>query len=133
MSRIHCSVQQPLGIPAFCRLEPVAPSRSMGPSFSKLMKFLFCKHGLPSLGLFNVGVVVDVVLAVAVVAVALGAVAELQLRIGNIGAAADGAAVDGREPGSWAFCPEWKGMGPVLGWGLWKPPVRRAFTRQDRG
>ena len=39
------------------------------------------------------GVVVDVVLAVAVVAVAPGAVAELQLRVGAVSAPADGAFV----------------------------------------
>ena len=39
------------------------------------------------------GVIADVFFAVAVVAVAAGAVAEFQLRIGHIGSAADGAAV----------------------------------------
>ena len=43
--------------------------------------------------LLDVGVVVDVILTVAVIAVAPGAVAEFQLGIGHIGAAADGAAV----------------------------------------
>ena len=39
------------------------------------------------------GVIVDMILAIAMVAVATGAVTELQLRIGHIGAAADGAFV----------------------------------------
>jgi len=39
------------------------------------------------------GVVIDVVGAIAIVAVAAGAVAELQVRIGHIGTAADSAAV----------------------------------------
>lgn len=43
--------------------------------------------------LFNMGVVIDVILAVAEVAVATGAVAELQLGIGHIGATAYGTAV----------------------------------------
>ena len=43
--------------------------------------------------LFNMGVVIDVVLAVAMVTLAPGAVAEFQLRIGHIRAAADGAFV----------------------------------------
>ena len=46
-----------------------------------------------ALKLFYMGVVADVVLTIAMVAVAAGAVAELQLRIGNIGSAAYGAAV----------------------------------------
>ena len=63
------------------------------------------------------GVVVDVVLAVAVVAVALGAVAELQLRIGNIGAAADGAAVMVGSLGL-GFLPGVEGDGTGFGLGL---------------
>lgn len=43
--------------------------------------------------LFNVGVIADVILTVAVVATAAGAVTELQLGIGNIGSSAHGAAV----------------------------------------
>ena len=51
-------------------------------------------HGAhPFCVLLDVGVVVDVILTVAVIAVAPGAVAEFQLGIGHIGAAADGAAV----------------------------------------
>ena len=45
------------------------------------------------LSLFDVGVVVNVFLAVAVVAIATGAVAEFQIRMGNISLAAYGAAV----------------------------------------
>lgn len=46
--------------------------------------------------LLNVGVIIDVVLAVAEVALAAGAIPELQLRIGYISPAADCAAVDVR-------------------------------------
>ena len=43
--------------------------------------------------LFNMGMMVDVILTVAVVAVAAGAVTEFQIRVRNIGAAANCAAV----------------------------------------
>ena len=43
--------------------------------------------------LFNMGVVVDMVLAVTEIAVTPGTVTEFQFRIGDIGAAANGAAV----------------------------------------
>ena len=43
--------------------------------------------------LFYMGVMIDVILAVAVVAIAPGAVAKLQLGIGDVGPAADGAFV----------------------------------------
>jgi len=68
-----------------------------------------------------VGMVVDVVFTVAVVAVAAGAVTELQLRIGNICPSADGAAVivvglrlaEGDRSGAlylfWAGCDPYEG------------------------
>ena len=43
--------------------------------------------------LLNVAVVIDMILAVAVIALAPGAVAELQFRVGHVRPAADGAAV----------------------------------------
>ena len=39
------------------------------------------------------GVIVDVILAITEIAVAAGAVTEFQLRVGNIGSAADGTAM----------------------------------------
>ena len=57
-------------------------------------------------GSLNVGVIVDVVFAIAVIALAFGAVAEFQLRVGHIGAAADGAfvGVGGLPAGRWRQC-----------------------------
>ena len=59
-----------------------------------LHQFLI-SHGITPL-LLDVDVVVDVIGTVAVVAVALGAVAELHLRVGQVRLAADGALVQGR-------------------------------------
>lgn len=39
------------------------------------------------------GMVVDVILAIAIIAIAAGTIPEFQIRIGNIGSAANGAAV----------------------------------------
>ena len=45
------------------------------------------------MGLLNVHVGIDVIFTVAVVALALGAIAEFQLRVGYVGSAADGTPV----------------------------------------
>mgnify|MGYP006896650811 CR=1 FL=1 len=52
------------------------------------------------------GVIADVIFAVAVVALAPGAVTELQFRVGHIRTTADGAAVGVIRPGSFLRLPE---------------------------
>ena len=74
-------------------------------------------HGNRSLGRsLNVGVVVDVVFTIAVIALAFGAVAEFQLRVGHIGAAADGAfvGVGGFRPGGGGSVRACAGEGNLL-------------------
>ena len=69
-----------------------------------------------SRGSLNMDMIVDMILTVAVVALALGAVAEFQLRVGHIGAAADGAfvGVGGFRPGGGGSVRACAGEGNLL-------------------
>ena len=73
----------------------------------------------PRLILLDMGMIVDVILTVAVVSIAAGAVAELQLRISYIGSAADSAAMGVDLLGSRPFCP--------IGWGEGDRPCTNRF------
>ena len=60
--------------------------------------------GAADIGLLNMGVITDMLLAVAVIAIAPGTVPELQIRMGNVGFSANGAAVGIRGLGSGGCC-----------------------------